>query len=78
MVDPSLAIALAQAREHELQRAAERARISRLDEPRRERRALGRVTIARILSAARTMQRTPSARTLDDRCAAQRAPQSIR
>jgi hypothetical protein len=78
MINPSLAIALAQARQHELQHAAERTRISRVDAPRRERpRTLGRVTIARMLSAARPVQR-PSARTLDDRCAAQRAPQSTR
>ncbi len=78
MIDPSTARALAHAREQELQRAAERARISRLDAPRRERlRTLRRVKIARMLSATRLLQRRTD-RTLDDRCTAQRAPQSTR
>jgi hypothetical protein len=78
MINSSLARALVQAREHEFQRAAERARISQVDAPRRQRPQVpGRVTIARMLSLARPLQR-PGVRTLDDRCAAQRAPQSTR
>jgi hypothetical protein len=77
MINPSLAIDLVHARQHELKDAAERTRINR-DAPRDGRpRPLRREAIARMLSGARAAQR-PGARALDDRCAAQCAPQSSR